>query len=42
MLAYNVLVKLTPLIAAILMQLSSISIVGFVTLGIFILARKLK
>lgn len=34
--------NLTPLIAAILMPLSSISVVGFVTLGIFLLARKLK
>jgi Cu+-exporting ATPase len=42
MLAYNVLGKLTPLVAAILMPLSSISVVGFVPLGIFILARKLK
>lgn len=40
--SFAVLGKLTPLVAAILMPVSSISVVAFVTVGIFILARKMK
>lgn len=40
--SFAVLGKLTPLIAAVLMPLSSISVVAFVTIGIFILAKKMR
>jgi len=40
--SFAIMGKLTPLIAAILMPLSSISVVAFVTLGIFVLAKKMK
>lgn len=39
--SFAVMGKLTPLIAAILMPLSSISVVVFVTLGIYYLAKKM-
>lgn len=40
--SFAVLGKLTPLVAAVLMPLSSISVVGFVTLGIYIIAKRNK
>ena len=39
-LSFAVTGNLTPLVAAILMPLSSVSVVGFVTLGIYFLAAK--
>jgi len=40
--AFAVSGNLTPLIAAILMPLSSVSVVGFVSLGVFVLSKKFK
>ncbi len=40
--SFAVMGKLTPLIAAILMPLSSISVVGFVSLGIYILTKRME
>jgi Cu+-exporting ATPase len=39
--SYAVAGKLTPLIAAILMPLSSVTVVGFVTLATYVTARRL-
>lgn len=41
-LSFAVSGNLTPLVAAILMPLSSVSVVGFVTLGIFFIAKRNK